>query len=199
MSVGTFLAAALRRPGIVGAVAPSSRHLAAQMVASAALAPGQLVVELGAGTGPMTRALVAAHPSFPRFALEPDPAMAAVTRAAAPGVEVIEAYAQDLPALLAERGLGPIDRVVSSLPFAVWPPSLQDAVFSGILEAMAPDGRLVTFTYVQSPYVPAGRRARATLEKHFARVSTSPVVWCNLPPAFVYVCDRSPSGPSRPA
>jgi phospholipid N-methyltransferase len=197
MSVATFVAAALRRPGIVGAVAPSSRHLAAQMVASADLRPGQLVVELGAGTGPMTRALVKAHPSFPRFALEPDAAMAAATRAAAPGVEVGEAYAQALPQLLAERGLGPIDRVVSSLPFAVWPAALQDDVFAGILEAMAPEGRMVTFTYVQSPYVPAGRRARATLERHFARVTTSRVVWCNLPPAFVYICDRRAHGPSR--
>jgi phospholipid N-methyltransferase len=54
---------------------------------------------------------------------------------------------------------------------------------------MASDGRLVTFTYAISPLVPAGRCFRRLLERSFARVTTSPTVWANLPPAFVYVCD----------
>ena len=108
----------------------------------------------------------------------------------APGAEVVEAYAQDLPALLAARGHARCDRVVSSLPFAGWPAEVQDAVFEGILGALAPDGRMVTFTYVHSPWLPAGRRARARLEEAFREVTTSPVVWRNLPPAFVYRCER---------
>lgn len=194
MPLGRFLAAALRHPAIVGAIAPSSRCLAAELVRRADARPGQLVVEVGSGTGPMTRALAAADPAFPRFAVEALPEMAAATRRAVPGVEVVEGSASDLPRFLAERGLGPIDRIVSGLPFAAWPDGLQREVLDGILAAMAEDGRLVTFTYAISPLVPAGRRFRRLLERSFARVTTSPTVWANLPPAFVYVCD----GPIAP-
>jgi phospholipid N-methyltransferase len=186
-----FLSAFLRAPVGIGAVAPSSAALARQMVSSAAIAPDHVIVELGAGTGPMTRALRQQHPNNPLLVLEPDPKLAAVCRERTPGVDVVEAYAQDLPRLLAERGLGKADRVVSSLPFAGWSAELQDAVFAGILAACAEDARMVTFTYVHSPWLPAGARAKARLEREFQRVTSSPTVWCNMPPAFVYVCDQS--------
>jgi phospholipid N-methyltransferase len=187
---GAFLSAFLRTPSGIGSVTPSSPALAKRMIDEADIRPGHVVVEVGAGTGPMTRALVARHPDNPLLVLEPDPSLAVVCRAAAPGADVVEAYAQDLPRLLAERGLGLADRVVSSLPFAGWSPALQDAVFDGLFAAMKPDARMVTFTYVHSPWLPAGRRARALLERRFSSVGRSPIVWWNFPPAFVYVCDR---------
>jgi phosphatidylethanolamine/phosphatidyl-N-methylethanolamine N-methyltransferase len=188
--VTTFLGAFFRSPAAVGAVAPSSSALAAMMVRSAGIQPGQVIVELGAGTGPMTRALVDAHPNNPLLVLEPDPVLAARCRERVPGADVVEAYAQDLPALMASRGYKQADRVVSSLPFAGWPAELQQAVLDAVLGVMAPDGRMVTFTYVQGPWLPAGRRVRKLLEERFARVSCSPTVWGNVPPAFVYCCER---------
>lgn len=161
------------------------------MVRLAGVQPGHLVVELGSGTGPMTRVLAAAGPGLPRFAVEPVAELAAATRRAVPGIEVIEGGAEDLPAMLAERGLGPIDRIISSLPFAAWTPALQESVLAAITAALAPRGRMVTFTYVGSPLLPAGRRFRRRLAESFARVVPSPIVWANLPPAFVYVCDRA--------
>lgn len=189
MAIGTFLSAALRHPAVVGAIGPSSRHLAADIVGRLDARPGQLVVELGSGTGPMTRALAAVDRAFPRFAVEALPEMAAATRRAVPGVEVVEGNAAELPRFLAERGLGRIDRIVSGLPFAAWPEGLQREVLDGILAALAPDGRMVTFTYTTSPCTPAGRRFRRRLERSFARVTRGATVWANLPPAFVYVCD----------
>lgn len=184
-----FLQAFLRDPSGIGAVAPSSRHLAAAMVQAAGISPGHTVVELGAGTGPMTEALVARHPGCALLVLEPDTALAARCRARVPQADVVEAYAQDLPSLIAARGWSAVDRIVSSLPFASFPEDLQQAVFEAIGAVLAPDGRFVTFTYAHSPWLPAGRRARRMLEDRFARVTTTPIVWRNLPPAFVYVCD----------
>lgn len=188
----TFLGALARKPAGVGAIAPSSRALASTMVALAHIQDGDHVVELGAGTGPMTRALRDAHPHHDVLVLEPDPGLAAKCRENVPGVEVAEAYAQELPKLIADRGWPHVDRVVSSLPFAAWPAPLQKEVFDAILTVLKPGGRLVTFTYAHSPYLPAGRRARALLERTFDRVHLSPVIWGNVPPAFVYVCDRAP-------
>jgi phospholipid N-methyltransferase len=192
--LGTFLRAWARDRKGVGAVAPSSPDLARLLVDAADIRRGDVVVELGAGTGPMTRALVDRHPDTPLLVLEPDPVLAARCRQNVPEADVVEAYAQELPRLLSERGHRSADRMVSSLPFAGWDAALQTAVFDAILDAMAPDGRFVTFTYAVSPLLPAGRRARAQLASRFASVRATPIVWRNLPPAFVYVCDRQVGG-----
>ncbi len=189
-SAQAFFRAFLRAPGAIGSVFPSSRALAQTMIRACDIQPGHVVAELGAGTGPVTRELAQLH-GVSVIAVEPDPALAALCRVAAPGIPVEEAYAQELSALLAKHGHGAADRIVSSLPFAGWSPDLQTAVMDGIVNALRPQGRMVTFTYMHSPWLPAGQRARALLERRFAKVTTTPIVWGNLPPAFVYVCDRA--------
>jgi phospholipid N-methyltransferase len=195
MSVWTFFREFARDPVQLGAVAPSGRALAGRMVDAAAIAPEHAVVELGAGTGPMTEALVARHPALgepdARFVvLEPNPALAAVLRTRFPTVRVEERFAQDLRAILDGMGIERVDRVVSSLPWAIWPEGLQDEVFSAILEVLAPEGRMVTFGYLHALPLPAARRLRRALEARFHTVDTTPAAWANLPPALVYVCDR---------
>jgi phospholipid N-methyltransferase len=158
------------------------------MVQCAEVGTGDVLVEVGAGTGPMTRALVDAHPDNPLLVLEPDPKLAEICRQRVPEATVHEVYAQRLPSLLEQGGHAGADRVVSSLPLAGWPAELQAEVLDTLRDAMSPDGIMVTFSYVLSPCLPAGRRARALLEARFARVEMSSVVWLNFPPAFVYIC-----------
>ncbi|MDQ4020899.1 MAG: SAM-dependent methyltransferase, partial [Actinomycetota bacterium] len=52
-----FLAAALRSPATMGAVAPSSSHLAARLAAVVPRVGEPVVVELGPGTGSVTTAI----------------------------------------------------------------------------------------------------------------------------------------------
>jgi phosphatidylethanolamine/phosphatidyl-N-methylethanolamine N-methyltransferase len=194
VSALTFLREFVRDPVQLGAVAPSGGALARRMVEAAALAPGQVVVELGAGTGPMTQEILRVRPAGPFVALEPNAALAAVLRARFPTVRVEERKAQDLPTVLAQLGWGRAERVVSSLPFAIWPESLQREVFDGILAAMAPGSRFVTFGYAHARPLPAARRLWATLNDRFEEVATTRIVWRNLPPALVYCC----AGPKIP-
>ena len=53
--------------------------------------------------------------------------------------------------------------------------------------AMAPGGRLVTFTYVHSQVLPASLRFRKILQRYFGVVRRTKIQWANVPPAFVYV------------
>ena len=52
---------------------------------------------------------------------------------------------------------------------------------------LAPGGCFVTFAYYGFHQLPGGRRFRALLERLLPQVTTTEVVWANLPPAFVYV------------
>ncbi len=58
-----FLSTFLRRPRVTGSVLPSSRHLARALVGELDLRSGELVVEFGPGTGPMTAAIQSRLPS----------------------------------------------------------------------------------------------------------------------------------------
>jgi phospholipid N-methyltransferase len=58
-----FVAEAIADFGTVGAIAPSSRYLTQAMLRPLPLGNAQVVVELGPGTGVMTRAMLDVMPS----------------------------------------------------------------------------------------------------------------------------------------
>ena len=64
-----FLKNLVAAPRLTGAVAPSGRALARAMAAAAGSPPDGLIVELGPGTGPVTRALIEAGVARERLVL----------------------------------------------------------------------------------------------------------------------------------
>jgi len=188
---GTFFKEFARAPGKVGSITPSSKFLAEEMIESVAIGSGDVVVELGAGTGPVTRHIVDALDGNPFLTLEPNAEMAQVVRSRLPEVEVVEGFAQNLPGLLQDWGHPKADRVISSLPFAAWPASVQDEVIAAIVSSMNPGGRLVTFTYLHSQLLPGAVRLRKKLKQAFGTVRKSKPILANVPPAFVYICDHA--------
>lgn len=192
MSGLTFLREFLRDPVRLGAVAPSGRQLARQMVDAANIDDGQVVVELGAGTGPMTSEILARGLDIRFLALEPNPTLAGLLRARFPTLDLDARPAQDLGAILAERGWGRADRVVSSLPWAIWSGSVQREVLDAVRAALAPGGRLVTFSYLHSQALPNAFAFRRHLVERFEHVAVASVAWANLPPALVLSCTARP-------
>jgi phospholipid N-methyltransferase len=190
----TFLREFVRDPARVGSVTPSSRQLADLVVRCADLRRGQAVVELGAGTGPVTQAILRRHPDVDLLAVEPSEKLAGHLRERFPGLQVREAFAdRALPRLVDAWGHPHVDRVVSGLPWTLWTTAEQDEVLAGITAALGPDGRFVTYTYVSAHLSPKGRQFRRRLRKWFRSVRRTDVLWANVPPAFVLVAD----GPIR--
>ena len=64
----------------------------------------------------------------------------------------------------------------------------QQEILENVLASLRPGGCFTTFAYLQGLMLPAGRRFRKRLCEIFDKVETTPVVWRNLPPAFVYRC-----------
>ncbi len=186
-----FLFHFIRHPVATGAVVPSSPHLADRMVEDMGLGEARTVVEIGPGTGAMTGAILReARASAAVLAIELNAAFAEELASKFPRVAVVNDSAENLRRHLESRGRASADAVVSSLPWAGFPQELQDRLLGAILESLRPGGRFSTFAYIHAAWLPPARRFRRRLEAHFGAVDTSPVVWRNLPPAFVYRCRK---------
>ncbi len=190
-----FIAAVLRNPAKVGAVAPTAATMAELLTRIVPRSGAPVVVELGAGTGAVT-GVIDDHlpPGARHFAVELDPEMAAFLARTHPGLQVIEGDAAKLGALLAEHGVEHADAVVSGLPWSLFDDETQTAILAQISAAIGSDGAFTTFAYRHGLLLPAARRFRRTLHETFEEVVVSATVWRNVPPAFVYVCRRPRGG-----
>jgi len=183
-----FLGAFVREPFTVGAIWPSSTALARLIVNSCDIQPGGTVVELGPGTGAFTELVLKRMKRCGRFVgVEINRTNATVLRRRFPDCEIIQDSAENLSHYL-ERGGA--DCIISGLAWGNMLPRLQDRILAAILRTLAPGGQLVGFGYLHAAWYPTTQRFRRRLRERFARVKTTPVIWRNLPPAFVYQCWR---------
>lgn len=176
VSPGIFLRELLSNPESVGAVLPSSRQLAGQMAARVPLSGNGLVVELGAGTGVVTQALLdQGLPAGRLWVVERSPSFVQHLRHRFPALTIIGGDAADLESLLPANRQ--VDAIVSSLPLRSLPVGVVSAVLNQWRRCLAVDGCLVQFTY-------ALWGKDADLFAGFVE-EPSRYVWQNLPPARV--------------
>jgi len=174
---GLFITQLLKKPHQVVALAPSSRALSAEMAATLDPAGGP-VIELGAGTGRITQAIlnrgIAAESIH---AIEMNPAFCAKLRADFPGLNVHQMSAGDV----ADLNVQGAQAVVSGLPLLSMPYDLQNAILTGTFKQVGATGSYIQFTYGPKP--PVKPEIRAALGLTW---TTSRKIWGNLPPARVY-------------
>jgi phosphatidylethanolamine/phosphatidyl-N-methylethanolamine N-methyltransferase len=187
-----LLGAFVRRPGRTGAIVPSSRELARLMTREMGLDTADTVVELGAGTGVFTRIIgERLRRGAVALAFEIDPILASQLEGTVPGVRIVNDSAERISEHLRAAGRESADAILSGLPWAVFSHELQQTLLAAVLRSLRPGGRFATFAYVPAAWFPPGRRFRKMLESGFASVETSPIVWRNIPPAFVYRCRKA--------
>ena len=172
----------LRRPGRLGAVAPSSPALAAALAAEIdTQAPGA-VVELGPGTGRVIEALLAAAVApETQVVIEREAPFCALLAQRFPGVRVVRGDARALEFLLEQAGVGPVKAIVSSLPLLNISSADRRRVLTQAVAVLGPDGVLVQYTYGPAAPVPSDLRAQIGLQGERAGW-----VLANLPPAAVW-------------
>lgn len=184
-----FFGRFLRSPGSVGAVLPSSRFLARELVGDlAALRAGDLVVEYGPGTGAITRRIATVLPVGVRYlGIELDGSFVRRLEQRFPRLEFHHGSVADVKRILAERGLPAPRRIVSGLPFASLPRAVQDAVVGGTAEVLDPSGEFRTFQYVHAWPLATAKRFRTAMGGCFRGFQRLGPIVRNVPPAYVLV------------
>lgn len=162
---------------------PSSPYLGRAMGWAIAGRPAGHVVELGAGTGAVTRQLIRSGVAPGQLTLvEIDFHLGGHLRRRFPELDVIIAPAQQLATLWQERGGPPVGAVVSTMPMRLFDKAAIMAIMQASLGVLTPGGVFVQFTYRQSNPVP--ERICDALGLTAERYSR---IWINLPPAEIWV------------
>jgi phosphatidylethanolamine/phosphatidyl-N-methylethanolamine N-methyltransferase len=189
-----FLESFIREPFAVGALCPSSPVLARAVVDSCEFKPGDTVVELGPGTGAFTRLLLKRLDKRGQLlALETSVTSVEILRHSLPRCRVIHDSAENLARYVPD---GKADCIISGLAWGNMLPRVQDRILEATWKSLANHGQFVAFAYAHAFCLPTSLRFRRLLFQNFARVETTPIVWRNLPPAYIYRCWLRPAKPN---
>jgi len=178
-----FLRRWLKDPLMIGAIAPSSRELAAAMARLVPVDSHDPVIELGGGTGVITEALLDAGIAPARlFVVERDEALHDLLVKRFPEVRILLGSAADLTDLLRPFGVAKACAVVSGLPLLAMRDSLRDRIVEESFALLGPSAPFIQFTYGLASPIP--RRKLGIQGEVKSRVLN------NLPPASVWLYHR---------
>ena len=142
-----FLGKFLRHGTAIASLAPSSPWLSRATVRNIDWEHANVLIELGAGTGPITHELVQrVRPECRLLVLERDPDFVQVLRRRfepRPNLEIIEGDVRDLPGMLRDRGIERADSIISGLPVPSFPKPLQLDLFRMVARYSTLRGRII--------------------------------------------------------
>jgi phospholipid N-methyltransferase len=181
----------LKNPTTVGTVWPSSTALCHELVSGINIDKAQSVVELGPGTGVVTKQIIAQmHDNAHFFAIELNEAICKNFTKKLPNIKIYNDSAANLKQLLEHEKQLQADCIISGLPWASLPMQVQKEILDAIVESLPTGGYFTTFAYLQGTLLPAARKFKKQLDNHFSEVTKSRIIWNNMPPAFVYRCRK---------
>jgi phosphatidylethanolamine/phosphatidyl-N-methylethanolamine N-methyltransferase len=179
-----FLGKFLRQGTAIASLAPSSPWLSRTTVRNVDWDAANVIVELGAGTGPITRVIAERARSDCRVVVvERDADFARLLRerfALKANFDVIEGDVRELHAMLADRGIAQADYLISGLPVPSFPKDLQRDLIRVVRAVLAPSGTFNQIT--ELPWVYWRFYRRFFDEVQFAFEPR------NIPPAGAYFC-----------
>ena len=178
-----FLRGWLRNPVGVGLPFPSSPWTArrlARAALDAAVPGGGPVLELGAGTGSVTQALVEfGCPADHIVAVERDPELCRALEQRFPSLQVLQGDALALDRTLAPTGPSSVRVVVCGLPMRAMPAAAAARCYGDAFRVMPPDGAIIQYTYGLRP--PVDPRVVPKLVATFVGRE-----WRNFPPMGIW-------------
>ncbi len=181
MKTTTFFLESIKNMKTVGAVAACSPRAVRKMTKPVNFSQATLIVELGGGTGVVTKEILARMRVDARLIVfEINPVFAEMlSQLADERLTVVNESALQLGTYLASHGIMHADAVVSTLPLSIMDRETRAGILDAVQAVLEPDGR-----YVQIQYSLVSKRE---IENKFTSVSLDFTPF-NFPPAFVYIC-----------
>ena len=176
---GGFFRSLVSDPRSVGAVVPSGASLGRLMARGCGA--GARVVEVGAGTGALTRAILNTGVSEGDLCLvDSDERFVEILRESFPGARTVHGDALSLGEHLDDL-TGQVDYIISGLPLLLFSEARKRRLLTAAFRLLGEDGAFHQFTY--GGVCPVGRR---TLDSLGLKASCLGIAALNMPPAFVY-------------
>ena len=178
-----FLRKFLAKGRVISSAVPSSRALVNGVLRAVDFSRPCTILELGAGTGPITDEVLTRLRPHQRFvAVENDGDFCDVLRRRFPQLTLLECDATRLAGPLAAQGIHRVDYVLSGLPTPSLPRRGAVRLWRWLRESLAPNGRFIQITVAPLVF-------RGFYDRLFEQVEYQ-MVWANVPPGGVYVCSR---------
>jgi len=178
----------IKNPFKVGAVLPSSQTLGRAMAQEIAALPSTgIIVELGAGTGIVTQALLDAGIHKERLIIiEQNTDFCALLKKRFPDLQVLCADARELESILEERKNTRVCAIVSSLPLLAMSAEVQAAIMRASIAVMDEQSLFVQYTYgLNSPL------SKKQIQELNVLANKAQRIWRNLPPATIWKYQKS--------
>lgn len=169
------------KPLTTGAVSPSGKALTERMAETVNIQSDLPVVELGPGTGAVTKALLKRGVKPQRlFAVEFNPDFCKLLRKRFPECNILQGDAYSLKKTLKDHGIEEAASIVSSLPLFTRPLADRIQLINTALSLMPKGGEFIQFSYALVPPVKISELPRGS------ELTSSPWIMLNLPPARVW-------------
>jgi phosphatidylethanolamine/phosphatidyl-N-methylethanolamine N-methyltransferase len=177
----------LRSPGKLGTFAPISSKLANAAAEQINVSDNPFVVEIGAGTGRLSRAILAKGVDPRRLAMvELDETLSAFLKESMNSAyqgnvkaNVINGDARKLKELIPNDWVGKVDYVISAVPLMYMEEEVREQIMQAALDILHPvKGVMLHVTY--SPISPLRFMEGDLLSKRLVSL------WNNMPPGFVW-------------
>jgi phosphatidylethanolamine/phosphatidyl-N-methylethanolamine N-methyltransferase len=171
------------KPKSVGSIVPTSSITARKMASIVDPKSGLPVLEVGPGTGVITRAILAqgVRPEN-LYAVEYSTDFVRHLRQLYPGVNVIEGDAFNLDSTLGDKREVVFDSVVSGVPLLNFPVAQRIAYIESLLDRIPAGRPIVQLTYGPLSPIPPGRGDYTVEHFHF--------VIRNIPPTQLWIYRR---------
>lgn len=176
-----FIIEYIKHPETIGAVAPSSQHLAKSMVKNIDFLNCSVIAEYGAGTGIFTAEVIRNRKRGTKFlVIEQNERFYNILRrkfGKCHDVIIIKGDAAKLKSYMQRYNINSIDYVISGLPFTSLPSAISKKILISTKRLFAENGgKFITFQYTLF---------KKKLFERFFNVCDINYVMLNLPSAFV--------------
>lgn len=180
-----FLQAFLKNPGKVGSIKPSSPELAQKMIAGITPDKNNAVLELGVGTGAITKFLQEIVPDDKSYlGIELDRDLVRLLRRNFTDMQIVRGNAVDTCAIHERSGIGKISYVICCLPFVSLPNEVGEQIMQQVDKFMQQGCTFRTFQYAHGYYFPSAIKLREFMRDRYGKSKRSSLIVKNVPPAY---------------